>query len=358
MRALLIVLLGSSLLAACGGGGGSAGTTPTAGYLSITASNQDAVGRAGVTASTTLLGAGGGVGGGNSVAPGGASTLALQGGATTAGTSLGSLAMLVGRTIAGDSVARRNPQAVDTAGAPARRLAIPSSTDPCTVSGSITVSFADSDNNSTLSAGDTMTLTFHQCHETATDSINGSVAIALSQIGVNNGLISFSGSLAMQMTLTDGARTATLNGTVTMSFAEHSATETQVQLVVSAAGLASSVNGGGLADSITFEESFVMIDTETTSTTPGGSSYSSATINGTLSASSIGGRVTLQTTAPLLQLDSEAYPRSGEVVITGNASALRLHVIDATSVRVELDANHDGTYEASKDVPWATLLPG
>jgi len=356
MRALLIVLLGSSLLAACGGGGGSAGTTPTAGYLSITASNQDAVGRASVTASTTLLGAGGGIGGTNAASPGGMSTLSLSGSsAGHASASLGSLAMLVGRTIAGSGAERRNPQALGTAAAPARRLAIPPDTSNCSVSGSITVSFADSDNSGTPTIGDTMTLAFNQCHETATDNINGSVAITLSQIGVTNGLVSFTGSLAMQMSLTDGTRAATLNGTLTMSFAEHSATETQVQLVASGAGLVAGVNGGGLADTITFEQSFALNETDTTSTTPGGTDSSSATLNGNFSASSLGGRLSIQTT---VQLSTEAYPRSGEVVISGDASALRLHAIDATTVRVELDANHDGTYEASKDVPWTTLLPG
>ena len=76
-----------------------------------------------------------------------------------------------------------------------------------------------------------------------------------------------------------------------------------------------------------------------------------------LSASTIGGRVQLDTPTPIQELVADAYPRAGVLRVTGQGSALRLTALNATTVRVELDANQDGSYEATKDVAWSELLP-
>jgi len=54
---------------------------------------------------------------------------------------------------------------------------------------------------------------------------------------------------------------------------------------------------------------------------------------------------------------TDERPTSGTVLITGYQSKLRMTVVNTTTVRLELDANNDGTYESTRDIPWSELLP-
>jgi hypothetical protein len=82
------------------------------------------------------------------------------------------------------------------------------------------------------------------------------------------------------------------------------------------------------------------------------------TINGSFSATSIGGRVTVSTLQPIRQLATDPFPSSGQVLVTGaNNSRLRITVISNTQVRLELDADGDGTFESNNVVTWSSILP-
>jgi hypothetical protein len=43
--------------------------------------------------------------------------------------------------------------------------------------------------------------------------------------------------------------------------------------------------------------------------------------------------------------------------VLGSASRLRLTVLNTDRVRSELDANGDGTFEGTKELTWAQLMP-
>ena len=354
MRTILAMVLGGSLLAGCGGGGGSSGgTAPPAQLLTINAGNQDAVGRASVRAATGLLGAGGAAASPTSAS----SRYAAAVGTTRHAAPIGSLASLVASVLVELNNTRRGALADGRTPLSVRALTIAPITTACDFGGSLTISVADADNNFDLSIGDTMTLTFNSCKVTATDIATGAMAITMSNISFASNLLSFAGSMSMmQFSVNDGTRSATLNGGVVMSFAQRSSTVIDVGLTVTAAGMSAAVAGGGNADTITFEPGFALSDTATD--VVGGVGYSTATISGSFSAASLGGRLTLETPTPLLAMDNEDFPRSGALRAVGNSSALRLTALSASTVRVELDANLDGSYEASKDVPWGTLLPG
>jgi len=90
--------------------------------------------------------------------------------------------------------------------------------------------------------------------------------------------------------------------------------------------------------------------------TDGAVTQTEVTLNGSFTASSIGGRVQVTTMQPLRQLGTDIYPSSGQVVVTGSASThLRVTALNATQVQLELDANGDGTYEGSGVFAWGTL---
>lgn len=92
---------------------------------------------------------------------------------------------------------------------------------------------------------------------------------------------------------------------------------------------------------------------------PGGSvaGLSTLAVNGAISAASLGGTIVISTPLTIKQYDVDAYPREGQVQVRGaNNGLLVLTALSTTTVRVQLDANNDGTFEATKDVPWGDLI--
>jgi hypothetical protein len=350
MRTLLALVLGAGFLAACGGGGGSGATpAPAAPLLTINASNQNAVGSASMRGTSAMLGAGSGVNAGPASAPPAhAATLSFGSGAG----SIRSVAAVIARALA-DSGTRRVALAAASGAPTARAMALQSFDLACST-GSVRVSAVDADNNSDLSVGDTMTLTFNQCGELE-GTATGAISITMTSLSFVSNLLSFGGSMSIQQfAVTDGTHTATLNGAVAMSFAQTSATATLVTMNVAATGLNAVITGGS-SDTISYDPGFAI---SVTSTLVNGIDNTSATISGGLSASSLGRRIMLETPVALQQLSTEDFPHTGTLRAVGNASALRMTALSASTVRIELDANLDGTYEASSDVAWTTLLPG
>jgi hypothetical protein len=53
----------------------------------------------------------------------------------------------------------------------------------------------------------------------------------------------------------------------------------------------------------------------------------------------------------------DPYPRAGQRLVSGaSGSRLQLTALSVTTVRVELDANGDGTFEQSRELPWGALI--
>jgi hypothetical protein len=67
-------------------------------------------------------------------------------------------------------------------------------------------------------------------------------------------------------------------------------------------------------------------------------------------------QVVISTPQPMLNVDYEAFYSSGELMVRGAGSALRITAVDRYQVRLELDANADGTYETQQLKYWIDLL--
>jgi hypothetical protein len=326
MRSIWIALASAVLLSACGGGGGDSSPPPAA-TVTITTANQDAVARAAAGAVVSLGGAGSG-GGLTSSEPSTAAALVRQAATRLAATRK-------------------------------RALAIPSETAPCTVSGSVTISFVDADSSNSLTVGDTMTSTFSNCKETADDNLSGSFSVRLTLVDVDvNGYLRFDGTVTFsQLAATVGDRSATLSGSASMTYAERSSTRLDVTLSIGSSGLSSSLTADGVTETISYDPEFAYSETSTFDATTGALQSTSTLVGGGFSSSAIGGRVLLETQQAVTQFAGEDYPRGGALRVVGNGSALRLTALPTALVRIELDANLDGNYEASKEIAWLILLP-
>ena len=160
MKLNLSIVVGAcalALLSACGGGSDAPSQTVGPEGLHITSANETAVARASVS-------------GGLSVAQ--VQTATDAGGSGVQPTSVSarahSLATVSQRALAAG--VRSRMTVASTSAHPATAI---SDTEPCGVSGSLTTTFDDRDNNSMLSAGDVLTVAFDQCRDSATSLLNG-----------------------------------------------------------------------------------------------------------------------------------------------------------------------------------------
>ena len=336
---LIAAVMGAVGLVGCGGGGDStpAAAAPT---VTITATNQGTVTRAIIDGGQAF---------------GLSQPFAATGGAGAQ--SIGSAPMAL-RTGVLQSVVQRglvaafgSRHSVSIASA-TRPAATSSSTDPCSVSGSITTTVSDTDNSQSLSRGDALTLTFNQCQDASDDVVSGVMIFTIGSVTSGQNNVQFSGGLAFeQLSASSGTRLANIQGSVGVA-ATITSTSFQIALTVGANALTVTSSATGYLDTIVYEPGMQV----TVTATDGAVTQSDVTLNGSFTASSIGGRVVVATILPLRQLGTDAYPSSGQVVVTGaSGTHLRVTALSSTSLQLELDANGDSAYERSAVFAWDSI---
>jgi hypothetical protein len=318
-----------ALLSACGGGGDTSGSSGGGGSgpqaVAVSTTNQTSVARASVT--------------------GGLSVTQTQTGGNTAQSSSMSVNALVQRAL----VAMGDPR-VHAASAGAHPESTNTVTLSCGTGGTISTTFADNDNNLTLSSGDVFTLVFSQCQDSPTESLNGTIVITATSVTSSS---QFSASASLQsVQAVDGALSSTVNGTVTVAELD-STSESDTTINVGASGLSVITVSPTYSDAITFASGMQILSKDQFTL-----AQTVTTLDGSYSATSIGGTVTVATTQPVVTRYTDDFPYAGTIHITGaNNSALLITVLDNTQVQLQVDANGDGTYESSSAVGWETLLP-
>jgi hypothetical protein len=245
--------------------------------------------------------------------------------------------------------------AIATAGR-ALPLATTSITETCPAGGSIVITIDDRDNNGTPSAGDALTTTFNDCKESETSLLKGGFTLNFASYSSSqfSGLLTFA-----QLTLSDEDATIAMNGPANVVYSETtvpgSRTE-RTELTVAAGGLVVGVTSPKVNETLSHEPGFAGIWTDVSLSTPT-QGYDTAVLNGRVGFASLNGKVVLATDPPIKDMYVDEMPSSGTVLITGYQSKLRMTVLNTSTARLELDANNDGVYESTRDIPWSELLP-
>jgi hypothetical protein len=342
-RTVRLAALSTAILAAGCGGGGDGGSTPPvdttpppAALLQITAQNQDAVARAAIATFFSMTGV-------RALPTGGASAKA----SSVDGAVVHAFSKL--------------PRQGD--GPRVGRFAVASQSMACSVSGSVTMTVDDRDNNMALSAGDVLTLSFSSCRDEPEVMLNGALTVAISGYSETTNAMQMSGSFAyQQLTLIDHGYTSAINGAMNATFSESidamGTLTSRIEATVAASGLMATGAQPGYNETFTYDPGFATTLTDVSGAPPM-IAAGTTLCNGTVHVASLNGRITLATDAasPVHQRAVDAYPDTGRVRVTGQGSLLQLTVMDSTMVRIELDLTNDGVFDTAKDMAWTTLMP-
>jgi hypothetical protein len=255
---------------------------------------------------------------------------------------------------------RAMAKAAPVSGGLVRAQGVITETEACDAGGTVVGVLDDRDNSNSVSSGDQLSVTFNQCRPNATDFVNGSISASFSVVQDSPGFASAIATVTytqLQATSTEGD--FSINGSFSFSFSRLNNVDT-AQFSIGVNGLTASVTDSNYSDTVTLHAGYTVTATRDPSALPPGSSIpgvGTLSVNGAISANSIGGTIVLSTPVAIRQFDIDAYPREGQLQVRGaNNGMLVLTVLSTSTVRVQLDGNGDGTFEVPKDVAWVDLV--
>lgn len=322
-----LFLSSAFVIAGCGGGGSGGSSSPAAASAPVTISAANAVQVSGTVydSAVSLDGAGSG-------------SNVLTGAVTQTGGGADIGGALV-------SILRSAQPLVASGQFSGVTGAVLSSSGTCTGGGNFSFSLDDVDNDSAISTGDTMSLTFSSCNEGGV-VLNG--GMALGGLVVSGDITSFPYTLQFTMQMnnlvaTENGQSETLNGS--LSFSE--STTDGVASVGTLSGSSIQYTSGGVTATIT---GFQLNTTDDAAT----GAYT-LDISATVSSPSMGGEANLVTDTQFQGIGTN-NPFSGQATITGaNNSRVTLLVIDSVNVRLQIDEDGDGVTDSTIDTTWDAL---
>ena len=346
----------AALVAACGGGGDDGAVNPqpppTPTYVKISAANQDTVARASFTSamafvSVPVLPASPSPGLAKAAQAGGASALGGHGGLT----------QLALRAVKSGSRQTAAPAGM------ARPLAQQQLTEPCLVSGTMTVTWDDRDNSRTLTAGDTVSALFNQCDDDTGFTVNGGMAMAIATYSETQTALDLTGSATFQsLSMIGGWEAYKLDGGAAFRFTETLAAggiDMFSSFTVASGGLTVVKLGdtAGFSDTFSYRAGYTVTDRDFSPTVQGGSYWEEITASGDFGSQALGGDMTLKTITPFKSVftdpTGDIFPSQGQMLVTGGeGTKLRLTATPTVQVQMEVSYDSDDEWEYSGVRTW------
>jgi len=324
-----VIVSVSTLLGACGGGGGGGSDSVTTSSAPVTIStvNAEAVAAASYKTTAGLEGSGSGT------------TGFLTGAVTqTASPGINLIDVMI-------SQFKTIPQRASVNASGSLTGVVVSETIACAISGSMTITFDDADNDQQLSTGDSMSFSANDCKE---DGMIMSGGVSMNNVSVSGDPLSAPHSMQLSIqannfTVTEGVESIALNGGMTMA----ESTNDGILFTHSITGSSIQVTEGGVSAGLS---NFSIEATEDDNTL----AYT-LDLNATVSSPELGGSVTIVTDTVFAGIEPNE-PSSGQASITGaNNSRVTLIAMGADNVRLEIDEDGNGTAETFVDTTWSAL---
>jgi hypothetical protein len=240
------------------------------------------------------------------------------------------------------------------AGRQARALGITASPpEDCAISGSMTTTVDDRDNNNELSLNDLVTIVFNSCKDSPEEVLNGSAAVAVTRIGAAV-LPSFGASMSvMQLSqeATNGSHGLSISGKLKLDYEQTSSTSERTRLTADGAVMIEAHTHQPYSDTVTLQTGFEQLSNYDMSA---GITHNDAT--GLLESEAAGSGLLMVSTPRSIEVaDTDQYPRSGVVKIAGQGSMV-LTAVSSASVQIDLDADGDDSYESRTTQTWDWLF--
>jgi hypothetical protein len=226
-------------------------------------------------------------------------------------------------------------------------------TEACVISGTVSLSLNDHDNDGLLGVGDVMTISFDHCQDGAAYILDGSIATTFTSIGT--GVLPTFGArmvfVQLSQEATNGRHGLMLDGAAVLDYAQVSDTAERMKMTADGNVVSTVRTHLPFNDTVTLNSGFFQ-DTSYDANT----GLATTTMTGSVQSRVLGGTVVVSTVTPIQVLDGDGYPRSGTVKTVGSTGEVRLTPLSASQVRIELDADQNGSFESSDTQTWDWLI--